>query len=234
MTRTRPVVAIDGPAGAGKTTVTRRLAEELGYLRLDTGALYRCVAYGCRQEGVGFDDAESAGAVARRLVADEAIELTLAPSGQRISLRGDDVTTAIRSNEMSQGASKVSAHPPVREALLELQRQLGREGGVVVEGRDIGTVVFPDAEIKFFLTASVRVRAQRRHAELEKRGDSTPIAMVEQEVRERDERDMRRPVAPLVQASDAELVDSSTQSIDDVVASLVQRVRVVEAQLGAH
>lgn len=232
MSRQRPVVAIDGPAGAGKSTVSRRVAQALGYTLLDTGALYRCVALRSTREGASEEAA--IGAVAAKLASEEAIVFRSMPQGpQRVLMSGEDVSQAIRTPEMSQGASKVSAIPAVRAALLDMQRAVGRNGGVVVEGRDIGSVVFPDAEAKFFLTASVEARAKRRHLELQQ-GEAAPtLESVMREVEERDRRDSNRPVAPLVQVADATLVDSSAMSIDQVVDTIVERVRRVAQQLDA-
>jgi cytidylate kinase len=232
--RNRPVVAIDGPAGAGKSTVTRKVAERLGYVIVDTGALYRVVALAAERAGVSFDDAGHASALAEALVAENAVQLRRSESGaMQVLLRGQDVSLAIRAQHIGQGASKVSAHPGVRSALLELQRAAGREGGVVLEGRDIGTVVFPDAEAKFYLTASVDVRAQRRRDELAARGTPPSLADVLNEVNERDRRDSSRPVAPLRKADDAQLVDSSALSIEQVVELIVAAVKTVERKLAA-
>src|SRR5262249_7824241 len=158
---------IDGPAGAGKSTVARRLAELLGYVLVDTGAMYRSVALAAKRAGIAFEDKERVGYLADGLVAKDAIAFDRdATLGVRVKLEGEDVSEAIRTPESAQGASLVSAHPPVRAALLDLQRLAGKNGGVVLEGRDIGSVVFPDAEVKFFLTANAETRAQRRHTEL--------------------------------------------------------------------
>jgi cytidylate kinase len=231
----RPVVAIDGPAGAGKSTVTKRVASALGYLLVDTGALYRAVALAALRAGISWDDSEALGALALQLVDERAVELgTQADGGVAVRLRGEDVSLAIREPSVSQGASKVSAVPAVREALLDMQRAAGAQGGVVLEGRDIGTIVFPNAEAKFFLTASVDVRAQRRLDELLARGASAEFDEVRREVAERDLRDSTRPIAPLRQASDALSIDSSVLSIDQVVARIVSRVREVEAELRAR
>ncbi len=228
-------MAIDGPAGAGKSTVTQRVADELGYLLVDTGALYRAVALAAQRALVSWVDDASLGALARQLVEERAVELgSHGSSGFTVKLRGEDVSLAIREPSVSQGASKVSAVPAVRAALLDMQRQAGAAGGVVLEGRDIGTVVFPDAEVKFFLTASVDVRARRRFDELRARGAKPELAEVEREVAERDLRDSTRPVAPLKQAADAHGIDSSLLSIEQVVACIVAQVRVVEAELGAR
>ncbi len=230
--RERPVVAIDGPAGAGKSSVTRLVAERLGYLLVDTGAIYRAVALAASRAGIGWSDSQPIAALASALVAREGIRLERLASGeQRVVLDGEDVSSAIRTQAISEGASRVSAIPEVRESLLELQRAAGRRGGVVLEGRDIGTVVFPDAEAKFFLTASVDVRARRRHEELAQRGYPQSFEDVRREVIERDKRDSSRPVAPLRQAADAIVVDSSTLSIDEVVERIVEGVRAVERRL---
>src|SRR2546423_8262750 len=167
MPRARPVVAIDGPAGAGKSTVARRLAARLGFTLVDTGALYRAVALAARRQGVAWDDESAVADVARRVVAARALELRpRADQGVRVLLDGEDVSDAIRAADMGMGASRVSAIGGVREALLNLQRQAGEAGGVVLEGRGLGTGVFPDAEGEFFLTASPEVRAKRRYDQL--------------------------------------------------------------------
>jgi cytidylate kinase len=230
--RRRPVVAIDGPAGAGKTTVTRRVAERLGYLLVDTGALYRAVALAAERRGIAWDDGVALGALARELSLPDAIRFEGdAGAGQQLLLHGEDVSMAIRTQTIAQGASRVSAQAAVRDALLQLQRRAGKDGGVVLEGRDIGTIVFPDAEAKFFLTASVDIRARRRFDELLERGAPAELEEIKREVVERDQRDSTRPVAPLRQAADAILVDSSSLGIEEVVEQIVSRVRRVEARL---
>jgi cytidylate kinase len=220
----KPIVAIDGPAGAGKSTVAKRVAASLGYLLVDTGALYRTIALAASRRGIGFDDMESVGELAEALARDGAVRLRNEAGVARVELEGEDVSGFIRTPEISQGASKVSAAPRVRAALLEMQRAAGRAGGVVLEGRDIGSVVFPEAEVKVFLTASVDERARRRHAELLSTGTPTDIERVKGEVVERDRRDSSRPIAPLVQAKDATVVDSSTLGVDDVVLAIVALV----------
>ncbi|HVW28918.1 MAG TPA: (d)CMP kinase [Polyangiaceae bacterium] len=231
MTAREVTVAIDGPAGAGKSTVSRRVAEQLGYLLLDTGALYRSIALAAKEAGVPWDDEARVSAIAQDIARREAIRLVPAPKDtpERILLDGRDVARLIRTQEIADGASKVSALPAVRAALLELQRAAARAGGVVLEGRDIGTVVLPNAEAKFFLTASVEERAGRRYRELIARGFTPELAEVEREMRERDARDTERPVAPLRQAPDAVLVDSTSLSVDQVVNVIVERVRAVRA-----
>jgi cytidylate kinase len=199
---TPTVIAIDGPAGAGKSTVARALANRLGFFLLDTGAIYRTLALSAARAGVDFGD----GAALGRLADDLAIRFDEAG---RVFLGDEDVSTAIRTPAMSQGASTVSAHPPVRQALLGLQRRLAARGRCVVEGRDIGTVVLPWAPLKIFLTASPEVRARRRFDELTARGQSVDYASTLAELRERDDRDSNRAVAPLKQAEDAVLLDTS-------------------------
>ena len=225
MARIRPVVAIDGPAGAGKSTVARRLAARLDFTLVDTGALYRSVALAAARAGVAWDDSEGVTAVAQRIVASRSLELLPdRTKGVRVRLDGEDVSDAIRAGDMGMGASRVSAVAGVRDALFELQRIAGEQGGVVLEGRDIGTVVFPDAEVKFFLTASPEVRARRRHDELVQRGEQVDYADTLKEVRARDEQDTMRPIAPLRQAEDATLIDSSARAIDDIVEEMAEKV----------
>lgn len=221
-------VAIDGPAGAGKSTVARALAERLGYLLLDTGALYRTVALAAQRAAVPWNDAERVGALAENLVLTNRLVIERNEGvGMRIVLDGDDVSLAIRSPDVSNGASRVSSHPSVRAALLDMQRREGMAGGVVLEGRDIGTVVFPDAEAKFFLTASAEIRARRRYEELVARGKADSYESTLADVESRDKADTERAVAPLKQADDAMVVDSSDRDVNDVVEEMA---RVVEAR----
>jgi CMP/dCMP kinase len=212
----RLVVAIDGPAGAGKSTTARLLAERLGYDLLDTGAIYRVMALLSRRAGVSWHDGPALAAFADGLDLRFKLEGTL----NRVLVADEDVTKEIRTPEMSDGASRVSALPEVRAALLELQRRLGAQGGVVVEGRDIGTVVFPDAGAKFFLTASADERARRRVAELQAAGRPADLATTLAEMQQRDERDSTRAAAPLKQADDAIAIDSSTLTVDEVVTKM--------------
>lgn len=229
--RQRPIVAIDGPAGSGKTTVSRSVAEKLGYLVLDTGALYRTLALAVSRAGLAPGSA-GLGPFCHRLVERGAILLTPMPGGGvRVLLDGEDVSRAIRTPQMSDLASQVSVVPEVRAALLDLQRKIGEKGGVVVEGRDIGSVVFPDAEAKFFLTASVERRAERRFVELGSIENAPTLSSVLQQVVERDRRDSERAVAPLIQTRDATLMDSTNLGIDEVVARIVDDVRRIEAEL---
>jgi CMP/dCMP kinase len=229
-----PVVAIDGPAGAGKSTVSRQAANALDYLLLDTGAIYRAVALRALERGV-VDQPEAVAAIASDLAEQRSLrfERLDGPNEQHVWLADRDISQAIRTPEVSLCASKISVIPAVRAALLELQRSFGRAGRVVVEGRDIGTVVFPDAEAKFYLTASVEARAARRYQELVGREQGITQQRVEAEVRERDRRDSSRPIAPLQQADDARLLDSTHRSAEDIVEEIVRTVHVIEAELGS-
>jgi cytidylate kinase len=224
----RPIVAIDGPAGAGKSTVTKRVADQLGYTQVDTGALYRSVAWLCNNRGVPLDSEVRVSEVARELAAPGALRMFAEADITKTYVHGQDVTSQIRSREAALGASLVSQIPQVRSALLEIQRELGKDGGVVLEGRDIGSVVFPHADAKFYLTASSEVRARRRQAELAVKGDAPDLDEIIAEVEERDRRDTARPIAPLVRAPDAIVVDSSQLDIDAVVELIVGRVRALE------
>ncbi len=221
------VVTIDGPAGAGKSSVAKLLARALGYRLLDTGAIYRAVALTARQAGVAWSDAQRCADLARDLD----IRFDFVGETNHVFLAGADVSAQIRTPEVSSGASQVSALSPVRAALLDLQRRLGGAGGVVVEGRDTGTVVFPHAEAKFFLTASEPERARRRVAELAAAGTIVDFDQTLREMGERDKRDASRDVAPMVPAPDAVLVDSSAQTLEEVVDSLAAQVRARAAAI---
>lgn len=214
------VVAIDGPAGAGKSTVSYALASRLGYVRIDTGALYRAVALVADARGVAWDDEPAMAAVARSV----AFEFRRVGEATHLFVDGVDRESDLRTPRISQGASKVSALPSVRDALLGVQQAMGAAGGVVMEGRDIGTVVFPDADVKFFLTASDEERAQRRLRELLAKGTQTSLEEVLSEMTERDRRDSMRATAPLKQAGDAIFVDSTGMTFDEVVESMRARV----------
>lgn len=230
--RTRPIVAIDGPAGAGKSTVARRLADALGYVLVDTGAMYRAVALAAERAGVAWTDGPKLAALAHDLVERKALGFERdAGLGVRVKLETDgvreDISDAIRTSDIAQGASTVSAHGEVRAVLLELQRVAGRAGGVVLEGRDIGTVVFPDAELKFFLTASAETRATRRHAELVAKGQTITFEETLADVKRRDAQDEGRAVAPLKRADGAILVDSTDLSFEETVAKMLDDVKRV-------
>ncbi|HLK37182.1 MAG TPA: (d)CMP kinase [Polyangiaceae bacterium] len=226
--RARPIVAIDGPAGAGKSTVARLLSEALGFPLVDTGAMYRVVAHAARRVGVDWSDEPAVGELARALVARHALAFDQDPrNGVRVRVDGEDVTQAIRTAEAGMGASTVSAYRQVRDALLDLQRQAGGSGGVVLEGRDIGTVVFPDAEVKFFLTARPEVRARRRFDELSAKGARVTYEETLRDVRQRDDQDTRRALAPLRQAPDATVIDNSDASIDETVRTMIEHIRGV-------
>ena len=217
-------VAIDGPAGAGKSTIARRLAAELGYCYVDTGAIYRTGAYFLDLLGISPKDADG---VARYL--DElTVSITYDEEGkQHMIMNGMDVTEYIRTQEISQKASLVSANPLVREMLLDLQRD--KEYNVIMDGRDIGTVVLPRAKVKIFLTASPEVRAKRRTAELEAKGQTANYEKVLKEIQQRDYQDSHRAIAPLKQAKDAVKVDTSELDIDGVVATIR---KIVEGKIG--
>ena len=219
-------IAIDGPAGAGKSTIARRLAAELGYCYVDTGAIYRTVAYFLDLLGISPKDADG---VARYL--DElTVGITYDEEGkQHMIMNGMDVTEDIRTQEISQKASLVSANPLVREMLLDLQRDMAKEYNVIMDGRDIGIVVLPRANVKIFLTASPEVRAKRRTAELEAKGQTANYEKVLKEIQQRDYQDSHRAIAPLKQAKDAVKVDTSELDIDGVVAAIR---KIVEGKIG--
>lgn len=220
MTRARPIVAIDGPVGAGKSTVAERLARALGFEYVNTGAMYRAVALAAQASGIRAGDPEAESRLGQ-LLEKARIEFFRG----RIMLDGRDVSEAITAPEVSEMASQLSALAVVRARMRDLQRAAGTRGGVVMEGRDIGTAVFPDAECKFFLDASAEVRAARRFRELQARGVAISCAEVLAQLRERDRRDSERALAPLRAAPDAVAVDSSALTIDEVVALMAERVR---------
>ena len=220
MSARRIVVAIDGPAGAGKSTIARRIAARMGFLYIDTGAMYRAVALWAQRLGTSLDDHLNLEQLAK--AAD--IELRSNPLG--VVLNGEDITELIRNPEISQAASKASAIPGVRRALVEKQRAMGAVTSIVMEGRDIGTVVFPEAEIKIFLDAAAEVRARRRLEELQAKGQSDlTLEAVLKDINERDTRDRTRGEAPLMQAPDAEYVDSTENSIEQVEERILALVR---------
>ncbi|MBE7561087.1 (d)CMP kinase [bacterium] len=218
--RRKPVVALDGPVGVGKSTVARKLARRLGFLYIDTGAMYRAVALDALRQGVPLEDFE---AVGRRV---GSLEIRLVPEdeGTRVFCNGEDVTEAIRAPEVSRATSPIADNPAVRARLVALQRAMGAGGGVVMEGRDIGTVVFPDAEAKFYLDARAEIRAERRARQMEAAGRATDRASILADLLERDRRDRSRPVGALRVADGAEIVDTSDMSEDEVVEALAQRI----------
>lgn len=219
MSRPRPIVAIDGPVGAGKSVAARELARELGYSYLNTGAMYRAVAIGAREAGVSPDDAN----VEERLKPVLA-KIEIKFDGEKIVLNGRDVTAKKDQPEIGELASRFSALASVRARMRELQRAAGADGGVVMEGRDIGTAIFPDAEFKFFLDAGVKTRARRRFEELQRKGASITEHEVREQLIERDRRDRGRKLAPLRRADDAIVIDSTKLSIDGVVAAMKAKI----------
>ncbi len=222
MAERRLIIAIDGPAGAGKSTVARAVARRLGYLFINTGAMYRAVAWKALRRGVSLDDTERIGQLAREPL----IELTGGVDSMRVLIDGRDITNEIATPQISQAASVVSAIPTVRRALVARQQQMGRAGGVVIEGRDIGTQVFPNAEVKIYLDASSEARAQRRFDEDRARGVAvSSVAEMRAEIEQRDFRDKTRADSPLIQAEDAICIDSSAMAIEEVVERILGIVK---------
>ncbi len=215
------VVAIDGPAGSGKSTAARLVAERLGYTLLDSGAIYRAVALVAGERGVSLDDGEALAALAGELP----IAFVMRDGVNRVLIGERDVSLEIRTPEASSGASRVSAHPPVRAALMELQRRFAARGPVVAEGRDMGTVVFPTARLKVFLSADPRERARRRYLELQERGVETTLEEVLDDQVARDKQDSEREVAPLTPAEDAVKLDSTGMTLEQVVEKIVELVK---------
>ena len=211
-------VAIDGPAGAGKSTIAKRIARRLGYIYVDTGAMYRAMAYYLIQNQVDAADQEAIAAACQH--AD--ISICYQDGEQVVLLNGENVNAYLRTEAVGNMASVSSAVPEVRKKLVELQQKLARETNVVMDGRDIGTVVLPDADVKVYLTASVETRAKRRFLELQEKGEPTDLAKIAADIEDRDYRDMHRETTPLKQAKDAVLVDSSEMNIDEVVDAIYQ------------
>ena len=220
MSARKLVIAIDGPAGSGKSTIAGRLAKGLGYVNLESGAMYRALALRALETRTDLDNEEALRALAERTV----IELLPSEDGNRVLLDGRDVSHRIREADVTAAASRVSIHPAVRRIMVDLQRAMGEHGGVVMEGRDIGSVVFPDADVKIFLDADANVRAERRL--LQTNGDAAKDAQqVMAEIADRDRRDQTRTTSPLVAAPDAVHIDSTHKSIDEVVAAIEQILR---------
>ncbi len=220
MKRARPIIAIDGPGGAGKSTVARRLAKELGFIYLNTGAMYRALGLAVNQAGIRPDDPRLEERIAPILKA-----MKIEFDGERVLLNGREVSSEITRPAISDLASSFSTQPSVRARMRELQRAIGEQGGVVMEGRDIGTAVFPDAELKFFLDADPAVRAGRRYEELSAKGIAANRDEVLRELMERDQRDSGRELAPLRRADDATVIDTSNLPIDQVVSALKERIQ---------
>jgi CMP/dCMP kinase len=219
------IIAIDGPVGSGKSTLARRVAALMGYLYIDTGAMYRSVALKARQRGVSLDASDALATLAGETRIDLRQQAG-APEGiQQVLLDGEDVTALIRTPEVAQAASKVALVPGVRKVLVAEQRRAGEQGGVVMEGRDIGSVVFPEAQLKIFLTASPEVRAERRWREHQQKGDAIDFARTLEEIKERDRRDLNRATSPLVRAKDAVVVDSTSMEPEEVARLVVMLAR---------
>ena len=218
MTPQPPVIAIDGPSGSGKGTIARRVAAALGWHLLDSGALYRLLALAAARRGIGLDDTAALATLAANLDVRFGVD---AEGEQLVWLDGDPVGPELRTEEAGRGASTVAALQPVRDALLALQRSFRRRPGLVADGRDMGTQVFPEAELKVYLTASAEERARRRHKQLKDKGIDVSLAALSRDIEERDRRDSERSVAPLRPAGDARILDSSDQSIDAVTETVL-------------
>ena len=222
----RFIVAIDGPSGAGKSTVARQLARELGYLYMDTGAMYRAVALNMLESKIDLAEEKKL----RKVLEDIRVKLVEEGNGLRLFLNGRDVTEEIRTPEMSQMASKVSELKSVRERMVAIQREMASQGGVVAEGRDIGTVVFPHAEVKVYLDASEPERGRRRFQELLNRGKEVTLDDTLKEMHERDQRDQERDLSPLRKAEDAIVIDSTSVGVNSVVDKIVMQIKNKMAQ----
>ncbi len=210
-------IAIDGPAGAGKSTIAKKLARELDFIYVDTGAMYRAIAYFFIENGIESLD----GINVKVLCAQMDIRISYEDGNQQVILNGKNVTSHLRDEAVGKMASNVAVNGDVREKLLDLQKYIANEADVVMDGRDIGTKILPDAELKVFLTASVDVRAKRRYDELVAKGIESNLDEIKEDIRIRDERDMNREISPLCQADDAVLIDSSFMTIDEVVAKII-------------
>lgn len=225
-----PIVAIDGPSGAGKGTVCRLVAQRTGFHLLDSGALYRLTALAAMQAAVDLDSITDVAGVANRLE----IRFDATAAGTTVFLAGQDVSAVIRREDVGMNASKVAAYPAVRAALLDRQRAFAQPPGLVADGRDMGTVVFPHAPVKIFLTASAEERAKRRFLQLEEAGHEADMAAILADIRSRDERDSKRSAAPLVAAEDAFVLDSTNLSIEEVVQIVLQRIQANVSAYSKH
>ena len=218
-------IAIDGPAGAGKSTIAKKLAQKLGYVYVDTGAMYRAMAYYFLQQGIDKTDEAAINAAA------DGADVTIryVNGAQQVLLNGEDVTGSLRSEQVGNMASNTSVYPAVRVKLVALQQKLAQTTDVIMDGRDIGTCVLPDAQVKIYLTASVGTRAKRRYDELVEKGEEPDLEKIEADIEERDYRDMHREMSPLRQADDAVLVDSSEMNIEQVVSAILEIVKEKQA-----
>ena len=214
-------IAIDGPAGAGKSTIAKLAAKELGFIYIDTGAMYRTIALYLLREHVDCEDEQALSEALRSIE----VEISYTDGVQQLILNGENVTDLIRTEEVSQMASVSSAKPQVRQKLLQLQRTAAEKYDVIMDGRDIGTVILPDAQLKIYLTASIEERARRRYMEMQEKGIECDLHEIESDIAERDERDMNREVSPLKQAEDAVLIDSSHMTITDVCEKICELAR---------
>ncbi|HXO44893.1 MAG TPA: (d)CMP kinase [Candidatus Cybelea sp.] len=221
MTARKLIIAIDGPVGSGKSTLARRVAALMGYTYIDTGAMYRSVALKAQRRGVPLEASKELASLASETRIDLRQQNPAAEGPQQVLLDGEDVTALIRSPEVAQAASKVAMVAGVRKVLVAEQRRAGELGGVVMEGRDIGSVVFPDAQLKIFLTASPEIRAERRWREHQQKGDAIDLARTLEEVHERDRRDRERASSPLVRAKDSVVVDSTAMEAEEVARLVV-------------
>lgn len=218
-------IAIDGPAGAGKSTIAKLVAKEMNYIYVDTGAMYRAIAYYLVTNKIDIEDESALESACESI----SVEIRYENDAQQVYLNGENVTPNLRTEETGNMASRSSAKAPVRAALLDLQRDMAREYNVVMDGRDIGTNVLPHAEVKIYLTASSKERANRRYKELIEKGEDADFNRIEADIIERDERDMNRDIAPLKQAEDAVLVDSSDMGIEEVVSAIMD---VAQSKIG--
>lgn len=217
----KPIIAIDGPVGAGKSSTARKVAEELGFIYIDTGAMYRAVTLNALEKGIDPSDESCV----KSVLIDIKVELKLIGGSQRTFINGSDVSERIRDLDVTRAVSAVSAMKAVRDKMTSLQREFGTKGGIVMEGRDIGTVVFPDAEVKIYLDASIEVRAKRRYKELIEKGVEIEIEKLEDEIRERDRLNSERAIAPLKKAADAEYIDTSGMTFNEQVSAVVTFTR---------